>query len=194
MMFLFINISLAQTADTAVKSDELQTTTTSVDEVGVAPTDSTPTLSKKELRRQRVAKRNLHYNILGGPSYTPDFGLLIGGSALMTFRMNPSDTTQQRSVVPMAIALMFEGGLNLFTQALAKELAPSNIQVNAIACGVIDTRTNACFDAEERSELENEIPAGRFAAPSEVADFVQQLIDAPSYLTGQIISFDGGYL
>ena len=50
---------------------------------------------------------------------------------------------------------------------------------------------NACFDAEERSELENEIPAGRFAAPSEVADFVQQLIDAPSYLTGQIISFDG---
>ena len=79
-------------------------------------------------------------------------------------------------------------------QALAKELAPSNIQVNAIACGVIDTRMNACFDAEERSELENEIPAGRFAAPSEVADFVQQLIDAPSYLTGQIISFDGGYL
>ena len=87
-----------------------------------------------------------------------------------------------------------KGGLNLFTQALAKELAPSNIQVNAIACGVINTRMNACFDAEERSELENEIPAGRFAAPSEVADFVQQLIDAPSYLTGQIISFDGGYL
>lgn len=87
-----------------------------------------------------------------------------------------------------------KGGLNLFTQALAKELAPSNIQVNAIACGVIDTRMNACFDAEERAELENEIPAGRFADPSEVADFVQQLIDAPSYLTGQIISFDGGYL
>ena len=87
-----------------------------------------------------------------------------------------------------------KGGINSFTRALGKELAPSNIQVNAIACGVIDTRMNACFDAEERSELENEIPAGRFAAPSEVADFVQQLIDAPSYLTGQIISFDGGYL
>ncbi|WP_290082174.1 BamA/TamA family outer membrane protein, partial [Bacteroides acidifaciens] len=57
-----------------------------------------------------------HYNILGGPSYTPDFGLLVGGSALMTFRMNPSDTTQQRSVVPMAIALMFKGGLNLMTK------------------------------------------------------------------------------
>ena len=87
-----------------------------------------------------------------------------------------------------------KGGINSLTRAWGKELAPSNIQVNAIACGVIDTRMNACFDAEERSELENEIPAGRFAAPSEVADFVQQLIDAPSYLTGQIISFDGGYL
>ena len=87
-----------------------------------------------------------------------------------------------------------KSGLNGLTRALAKELAPSNIQVNAIACGVIDTRMNACFDADERAELENEIPAGRFAAPSEVADFVQQLIDAPSYLTGQIISFDGGYL
>ena len=53
-----------------------------------AKQDSTPALSKRELRRQRVARRNLHYNILGGPSYTPDFGLLIGGSALMTFRMN----------------------------------------------------------------------------------------------------------
>lgn len=75
-----------------------------------------PSLSKKELRRQRVAKRNLHYNILGGPSYTPDFGVLIGGSGLLTFRMNPSDTTQRRSVVPVAIALMFEGGLNLFSK------------------------------------------------------------------------------
>lgn len=105
-MFIFIHTSSAQTADTAV-------VTTSHE---VAPKDSTPTLSKRELRRQRVAKRNLHYNILGGPSYTPDFGLLVGGSALLTFRMNPSDTTQRRSVMPMAIALMFKGGLNLMTK------------------------------------------------------------------------------
>lgn len=78
--------------------------------------DSIPTLSKKELRRQRVAKRNLHYNILGGPSYSPDFGAILGGSALLTFRMNPSDTTQLRSVVPMAVAFMFKGGINLFTK------------------------------------------------------------------------------
>ena len=57
----------------------------------VSPTDSISSrpLSKKELRRQKVAKRNFHYNILGGPSYTPDFGVLIGGTALMTFRMDP---------------------------------------------------------------------------------------------------------
>ena len=84
--------------------------------------------------------------------------------------------------------------MNLFTRALAKELAPSNIQVNAIACGVIDTRMNACFDDEERTELENEIPAGRFAAPGEVAEMILKLIEAPDYLTGQVITFDGGYL
>ena len=75
--------------------------------------DSLPTLSRKELRKQQVAQRNLHYNILGGPSYSPDMGVLIGGSALMTFRMNPSDTAQQRSVVPMALAIMFKGGFTI---------------------------------------------------------------------------------
>lgn len=78
--------------------------------------DSTVTLTKKELRRQRVARRNFHYNILGGPSYSPDFGLLVGGSALMTFSMQPSDSTLKRSVVPMAIAFMFDGGINLFSK------------------------------------------------------------------------------
>ena len=83
-----------------------------------SPADSAAVhrLSKKELRRQRVARRNIHYNILGGPSYTPDFGALIGGSALVTFRMNPSDTLQRRSVLPMAVAVMFEGGLNLMVK------------------------------------------------------------------------------
>lgn len=78
--------------------------------------DSTPILTKKELHKQKVAKRNLHYNILGGPSYSPDFGLLVGGSALMTFSMAPSDSTLQRSVVPVALAFMFDGGINLFSK------------------------------------------------------------------------------
>ena len=78
--------------------------------------DTARVLSKKELRKLRVAQRNFHYNILGGPSYSPDFGLLVGGSALMTFSLHPSDTTLQRSVVPMALAFMFDGGINLFSK------------------------------------------------------------------------------
>ena len=65
--------------------------------------------TEKELKKQKKAARNFHYNILGGPSYTPDFGLLIGGSALMTFRMNPKDTTMRRSVIPASVAFMFNG-------------------------------------------------------------------------------------
>ena len=92
------------------------TTLSAQDKVNTATADTIPALTKKELRKQKVARRNFHFYILGGPSYTPDFGVLIGGSALMTFRMNPGDTTQLRSVVPMAIAFMFNGGVNLFSK------------------------------------------------------------------------------
>ena len=87
-----------------------------------------------------------------------------------------------------------KGGINAFTKALAKELAPSNIQVNAIACGVIDTQMNACFSEEERAELADEIPAGRFGTPEETAHLAVQLATGNEYLTGQIITLDGGWL
>ena len=62
-----------------------------------------------------------------------------------------------------------KGGVNSLTKALAKELAPSNIQVNAIACGVIDTDMNRCFAPEEMASLIEEIPADRIGRPEEVA-------------------------
>lgn len=86
-----------------------------------------------------------------------------------------------------------KGGINAFTKALAKELAPSNIQVNAIACGCIDTEMNHCFSEEERKELEEEIPAGRFGTTEEVAKLVLTLSKEHNYLTGQIITLDGGW-
>lgn len=107
MKRLILGIAALVAASTALPAQERSL---------VATGDSTQALTKKELHRQKVANRNFHYNILGGPSYTPDFGVLIGGSALMTFRMNPGDTTQLRSVVPMAVAFMFNGGINLFTK------------------------------------------------------------------------------
>ena len=77
---------------------------------------STPSSNIKKKHQKKSAERNLHYNILGGPSFSPDFGLLVGGSALMTFRMNPQDTTMRRSVLPVAMAFMFKGGLNIMVK------------------------------------------------------------------------------
>lgn len=87
-----------------------------------------------------------------------------------------------------------KGGMNAFTRALAKELGPSNIQVNAIACGVIDTDMNQCFSEEERQALIDEIPADRMGRPQEVGQLVVQLCDGNDYLTGQIITLDGGWI
>ena len=86
-----------------------------------------------------------------------------------------------------------KGGVNSFTKALAKELAPSNISVNAIACGVIDTSMNSCFSPEELDTLRAEIPADRLGTPEEVAQLALQLATGPSYMTGQIITIDGGW-
>ena len=87
-----------------------------------------------------------------------------------------------------------KGGVNAFTKALAKELAPSNISVNAISCGVIDTDMNKNLSKEEMAALIDEIPANRMGTPREVATLVLQLIESPKYLTGQIITMDGGFL
>lgn len=87
-----------------------------------------------------------------------------------------------------------KSGVNGLTRALAKELAPSNIQVNAIACGVIDTAMNAQLTEEERIMLAEEIPAGRFGTSLEVAELVTDLAESHSYLTGQIIGLDGGFI
>lgn len=88
-----------------------------------------------------------------------------------------------------------KGGINLFTKALAKEMAPSNIRVNAIAPGVIDTSMNAFLNEEDRKDLEEEIPLGRFGRGEEIANAVVFLCsDESSYLTGQVIRIDGGMI
>lgn len=86
-----------------------------------------------------------------------------------------------------------KGAVNTFTKALAKELAPSNIQVNAIACGLINTDMNACFSEEELHYIIEEIPFDRIGQPEEVARICYMLANAPEYLTGQIITIDGGW-
>ncbi len=87
-----------------------------------------------------------------------------------------------------------KGGVNALTKALAKELAPSNIQVNAIACGAIDTEMNHFLDDEELIGLIEEIPAGRLGRAEEVADLAYHLGYKENYLTGQVIGLDGGWV
>lgn len=87
-----------------------------------------------------------------------------------------------------------KGGLNAMTRALAKELGPSNIRVNAISCGLIDTPMNAHLSSEEWDKLIEEIPANRAGKPEEVAALALQLAESSSYLTGQVIRLDGGWI
>ncbi len=86
-----------------------------------------------------------------------------------------------------------KGGVNAFTRALAKELGPSCIQVNAIACGVIDTDMNKSLDKEDIEQLIQEIPLDRLGRAEEVAELVKLLCTGNQYLTGQIITLDGGW-
>ena len=87
-----------------------------------------------------------------------------------------------------------KGGVNAFTKALAKELAPNHIAVNAIACGVVDTDMNAMLSDADKASLAEEIPAGKFCSPEEIAHIVLDIINAPTYMTGQVIGVDGGYI
>ena len=86
-----------------------------------------------------------------------------------------------------------KGAVNTFTKALAKEVAPSNISVNAIAFGMIDTEMNSGFTEEEKDMIRQEIPADRIAGPREAAEMIYHTCTAPRYLTGEIITFSGGW-
>lgn len=88
-----------------------------------------------------------------------------------------------------------KGGINTFTKALAKELAPSGIRVNAIAPGMVETdMMRNDFTDEEIEELKNEVSSNRFARPEEIAGLVKYLIsDEASYITGDIIHINGGF-
>lgn len=87
-----------------------------------------------------------------------------------------------------------KGGLDAFTKALAKELAPSKISVNAIACGLIDTEMNSHLSSDELNEVIAQIPADRIGTPYDIAATALLLASATDYLTGQIIKVDGAWI
>ena len=80
-----------------------------------------------------------------------------------------------------------------FTKALAKELAPSKITVNAVAPGCVDTDMMKHYTEDEMTDIVSEIPLGRMASPSEIADAVYFLSQS-SFITGEVLSVNGGQI
>lgn len=88
-----------------------------------------------------------------------------------------------------------KAGIIGITKALAKEYGPSNIQINCITPGVIDTAMNNNLSIEDKKGIINDIPLGRFGRAEEVAELIYFLASEKSdYITGQIIGIDGGYI
>ncbi|MGG0174588.1 elongation factor P 5-aminopentanone reductase [Gottfriedia acidiceleris] len=87
-----------------------------------------------------------------------------------------------------------KGAQNAYVMALAKELGPSGIKVNAVAPGAVKTNMLNTFSEDELKEIANEIPMNRLALPSEIANTVNYLIsEQSSYITGQILGVNGGW-
>jgi 3-oxoacyl-[acyl-carrier protein] reductase len=81
-----------------------------------------------------------------------------------------------------------------YTKALAKEVAPSGINVNCVCPGVIDTKMNARLSNEEITDIKAQTPFGRLGTAEEVADLIWFLSsDKSDFITGQIITVDGGF-
>ena len=85
-----------------------------------------------------------------------------------------------------------KAGLDGLTKSLAQELGPSNIRVNSIAPGLIDTKMNSNLTTDEINNLVMDFPISRIGTPDDVADLVLYLEHA-SYVTGQIIQVNGGW-
>jgi 3-oxoacyl-[acyl-carrier protein] reductase len=88
-----------------------------------------------------------------------------------------------------------KGALIAYTKALAKEVAPSGINVNSVSPGAVDTKMLSCFSEEERAVLTEEIPAGRLARPEDIAAAVSFLVsDRAAYINGEVLKVNGAYL
>lgn len=85
-----------------------------------------------------------------------------------------------------------KAGLDAITKSLAKELGPSNIRVNSIAPGIIDTKMNEHLSSEELEEIRQEIPLEKIGNPHSISKCIQWLIN-DDYTTGQVIAINGGW-
>ena len=132
----------------------------------------------------------------------------FGGLFNLTNAVIPNMLRQQSGVI-LAVSSMWgqtgascealysasKGAVDSYIKALAKELGPSGIRVNAVSPGAIETYMMSCFSDEDKRAISEDTPEGRLGNPQEVAEalyFLQS--DKASFITGQIIGVNGGYL
>ena len=85
-----------------------------------------------------------------------------------------------------------KAGIDAMTKSLAKELGPSNIRVNSIAPGFIDTDMNKKYSIDDINNIKHDIPLQKIGKPEDIAKCVNWLIE-DEFTTGQVIAIDGGW-
>lgn len=108
MLISICILSLLSTETLIAQTDSIR-----LDQDTVQLTEKELKRMRKEERRAEKEKRNFKFNIIGGPGYTPDFGFVVGGSFLTTFRTSPSDTSLLRSVLPVTFGVTFGQGVGV---------------------------------------------------------------------------------
>lgn len=88
-----------------------------------------------------------------------------------------------------------KGAMVMFTKSLAQELGPSGVRANCVSPGCIDTAMNAGYSPEERKDLEDRTPLGRFGTPEDIANAVRFLAsEKAAFITGADLLVDGGFM
>ena len=132
----------------------------------------------------------------------------FGGLFNLTNAVIPQMVRQQHGVI-LAVSSMWgqtgascealysasKGAVDSYIKALAKELGPSGIRVNAVSPGATDTDMMSVYSDEVKDVISEDTPLGRLGKPSEIAETLYYLSsDKASFITGQIIGVNGGYL
>ena len=120
--------------------------------------------------------------------YAADYMIKQGGGSII----NISSIWGNEGASCEVIYSASKGGINAMTKALAKELAPSNIRVNAVAPGVIKTDMLNCYTEEELKDLAENTPLKKLGTPYDIAKAVLFLAEN-DFITGQILTVDGGF-
>ncbi|MBQ7226818.1 MAG: glucose 1-dehydrogenase [Clostridia bacterium] len=133
---------------------------------------------------------NLKSCIFTTKAFYDDFAFAKNGSII-----NVSSVWGIKGASMETIYSAAKAGIIGFTKAMAKELAPCNVRVNAIAPGVIKTDMLKNFSEEELADVAKDIPCGRIGLPEDVSGTAIFLAsNASSYITGEVINVSGGYV